>query len=177
MKEIELTQGYKALVDDEDEAKVNQFTWCAMVRNNKDGSFRTVYAQTSLGVDEKGKSVRIYLHRFILGIVDPKVLVDHKDYNGLNCQKENLRIAADGQNPWNARISKSHKTESKYKGVTLYKSHGRVIGYKYNICKKGEKFSERGFETEDEAGRAYDKKAKELFGEYAYLNFPDEQES
>ena len=103
-----------------------------------------------------------HLHRLVM---DPgeKMMVDHIDGNGLNNLRENLRVCTNSENQRNRR---KHKGLSKFKGVkptpwntweaTIQKTH---IGT---------------FPTEDQAARAYDEKAKELFGEYANLNFPDE---
>ena len=107
MKEIALTQGYVALVDDEDFDRVNQHKWHADVGPN------SVYA---LRKDENGRNLR--LHRFNLGITKTKTRVDHKDHNGLNCQHYNLRDSQ-GHNNKNQRL-KTNNT-SGFKGVSWSK--------------------------------------------------------
>lgn len=90
--EIELTKGYRALIDEDDYARVSQYTWRATVRNT------VVYA--GRGWREGGKQKHEYLHRFILG-AKPGFEVDHRDGNGLNCTKKNLRLVTHAQNAMN----------------------------------------------------------------------------
>ena len=96
--------------------------------------------------------------------------VDHIDHNGLNNQKENLRICNRSQNSAN-RIPSG---KSKYLGVTPLIRHYRNKVYYYfaseiRINKKSIYLGH--FKNEIEAALAYDKAAKDLHGEYANLNF------
>lgn len=92
MKFVQLTQGYVAKVDDADFERVAQYTWAASV--NEAGNVRAVaYNQIK----------RIYMHRFILGVTDPKIEVDHRDNDGTNNQKHNLRIVTHKQNSENRK--------------------------------------------------------------------------
>lgn len=87
MREIQLTKGYVALVDDEDYDSLIKFKWSAKVNKH------TVYAYRS----EKGKC--IWMHRSILNIDNCNDLRgDHLDHNGLNNQRSNLRIATHSEN-------------------------------------------------------------------------------
>jgi len=86
MKQIPLTKGYFAQVDDEDFTKVNQFKWYAS-RGKKDPTF---YAERGKRVN--GKISIILLHRFVMGLTDPKIQVDHEDHDGLNCQQRRFAI-------------------------------------------------------------------------------------
>ena len=104
MKTIELTQGYTALVDDDDFERVAQFKWYPRIDHS--GKARTIYAHRRDGSS---------LHRFILGITDSETHVDHKDHNGLNCQKNNMRRVTQTQNNFNAR--KRRDNTSGVKGV------------------------------------------------------------
>ncbi len=154
MKKIHLTQGFVTLVDDEDFDYLNQFKWCAA----KIG--KNYYAS-------KGRcSNLIKMHRLITHA--PKgLVVDHIDHNTLNNQKYNLRICTSGQNTANRTASGI----SKYLGVSVFqngKFRGRISGY---ISSNKRRFSLGFFKTEIDAARAYDKKAKELHGEFANLNF------
>jgi hypothetical protein len=96
MREVQLTQGYVALVDDEDYERVSQYTWRAERRSNG------VRAYTHI------KWVKIYLHRFVLNIVDPSVEVDHENHDQLDNQKHNLKAVTHKQNSENKRSKRSN---------------------------------------------------------------------
>lgn len=110
MKEIPLTQGKVALVDDEDYERVAQFKWCVS-DHGRMGHIKW-YACTgnsaASGKDIRGRTKRkrpslIRMHRFIMGVTDKRV-VHHKDDNGLNNQKSNLEILKN--NNYNMAYSK-----------------------------------------------------------------------
>jgi len=75
MREVQLTQGYKAQVDDEDYERVNQYLWQADVARRKDGTIWNVYAIRQVKL-ESGKRTTQKMHRFIMSAFDPKVGVD-----------------------------------------------------------------------------------------------------
>jgi len=164
MQEIRLTQGYVALVDDEDFERVNQFEWFAHVSRHKDGTIRTVYAEHNerMGNRQKTKS----MHRFILGITDSKIEVDHEDHNGLNNQRYNLRKGTKTDNQHNAIVRKDNT--SGFKGVNLDKDSGKWVAR----IQAGRKRIFLGhFTTSLEAAWAYDEAAREHHGEFANPNF------
>lgn len=155
MKTIPLTQGKVALVDDADFERVNQFKWSA-----KRGGDNW-YAYRSAGY-VGGRQKQVTLHVFLFP-GHPRV--DHKNGDGLNNQRHNLRPATHTQNMRNRR--KRAISSSQYKGVTRRKS--RWIA-QIEILGKGMHLGV--FDTEVAAARAYDTKARELFGEFSQLNFP-----
>lgn len=156
MKTINLTQGRVALVDDEDFDRVNQFKWYAS--NHK----HTWYAQRNRMINGKKSTQR--LHSFILPGVKQ---IDHENRNGLDCQKHNLRPATFAQNHANS-IKRKGKCSSKFKGVCWDKRGQQWLAY-ITVDKK---FVHIGyFLQETDAALAYDKKAVDVFGKFARLNF------
>lgn len=111
-----------------------------------------------------GKQVNILLHRFILDA--PKgVKVDHKDLDGLNCTRNNLRLATASQNQHN-RDKQANNTTG-YKGVTLHKPTGK---YRAQMTVKGRPKHLGLFTTREEAAQCYNEAATRIHGEFARLN-------
>ena len=160
MKILELSNGYQATVDDRDYEIVSKFKWTAQV------SSRTVYAyrrqRYSNSISEK-----IYLHRFILGLLNDKSLeVDHVNGSGLDNRRINLRPCIGYENKRNVRIRLNSK--SGYKGVGWNKLNKTWDSY---IKFHGRKIHIGCFKDKKEAAKAYDKKSNELFGEFSRPNF------
>lgn len=177
MKQIPLTQGKFALVDDEDYDSLMKFKWQAKFRNNN------WYACHSYAIGKK--TTTIPMHRMLLKPEKGKI-VDHKDHNGLNNQRYNIRICTYSQNAKN----KSSHGSSKYLGVHhdkgkkswINKDGSKTVKY-YPIYKAmihdGKKSMFLGVfpdtkEGEILAAKCYDNKAKEIHKEFANLNFKDE---
>lgn len=160
MKTIPLTQNKHALVDDEDFERVNQYRWCA---HHYYYGWRAVRSIRK----SNGKQTSQYMHRFIMDT--PKELqTDHENHNGLDNQKHNLRNCTQSQNNMNRKIQQQRKTISRFKGVVWHK---RTKKWEARIGLNG-KLIHIGYHTNEiEAAKAYDEKAKELFAEFAYLNF------
>lgn len=104
------------------------------------------------------------LGRYVLNYNGP-LEVDHKDRNPLNFCKENLRIATRQQQMANSKPQGLRD----FKGTRLTASKRWNARVKFN----GKQVHIGNFDTEEQAARAYDRKAKELFGEFALLNFPE----
>jgi AP2 domain/HNH endonuclease len=109
-REIPLTQGYTAIVDDEDFERVASRKWHAKV-DQKRG---TVYAATTVWHAAIHHTKTLLLHRFITN-AKPGSQVDHRDGNGLNCKQDNLRFCTFSENARNRDIQQNNK--SGYKGV------------------------------------------------------------
>ena len=153
MKEIKLTQGQVALVDDDNFEVLNQFKWCAQKHRN------TYYAIRTILVNDKNKTIR--MHNVIMGGKG----VDHINRNGLNDQRSNLRFCTNSQNHMNRRKRKN--TSSIYKGVSFHKRTGKWMA---SIGINDKKIHLGYFDIEVEAAKSYNNKAIELFGEFANLN-------
>lgn len=147
--------GY-AIVD-ADMAWIEGYHW------NKSGKY------VARDVFSNGYKHKMLLHRFILKLSkEDKTLCDHINRNPLDNRKSNLRKADSSQNNMN-RGTRSNNT-SGYKGVSYDVSRNK---WQSMIACRGERYHIGRFPTKEEAARAYDEKAKELFGEFAYLNFPE----
>lgn len=153
MKEIELTQGKVAIVDDEDFEYLSQWKWCAAFMT------RNFYAAKSISIN--GQRKVILMHRFILN-PEKNMVVDHINGNTLDNRRENLRICTPRENSRNRK--KRTISKNKYKGVA--NSNGKFIA-RIEIHLGT-------FENEIDAAKAYNEAAKNLFGDFAKLNFIEE---
>lgn len=163
MKTIPLTKGYVALVDDEDFARVSVYKWTLQEEKAKDGTIRNAYAAHRTP-RLKGR-VKLYLHRVVLSVSNPAVDVDHRDRNGLNCQKLNLRMCDRSHNLGNAKI-RSDNT-SGFKGVTWDKREGKWMA---QIQVKGKHRGLGYFTSKEAAALAYNTAATLAFREFARIN-------
>ncbi len=161
MKLIPLTQGQFAQVDDEDYEYLNQWKWLAHK------SYKTIYAERNVRI-KGGKQVTIKMHRIIMN-TDKGMLCDHKDHNGLNNVRSNLRNCTSTENQRNT--SSKTGSSSKYLGVSKDESWNRKKQWRTSICVNKKRMFIGMFLTEVEAATAYDKVAKKYFKEFANLNF------
>lgn len=164
MKYITLTRGYRTAVDDEDFRKLNESKWSALIQ-------KKIHKTVVYAVRSPSKYPISRMHRLILGA--PKEFqVDHKDGDTLNNQKSNLRLVTNQQNQFNCG-SKNNKTG--FKGVhymsTLAKRSNLKKPYLAEIMINKKHLYLGYFATPVEAAKAYDAKARELFGEFAKTNF------
>lgn len=113
-------------------------------------------------IGSRGRS-RVLLHRFLLD-VPSGVLVDHRDRDPLNNRRENIRLSDATGNMAN---SVSRGKTSRFKGVYFKRNSGKWAA---SVQCHGEVMWLGYFETEEDAARAYNEKAVEVFGEFARPN-------
>jgi hypothetical protein len=147
VKEIELTLGMVAKVDDEDYDWLNQWKWQAIKKETD------IYARRTDGT---------YMHNLILGTKEG-CIVDHIDNKGLNNQRLNLRHATIAQNQYN---QKPRGGTSPYKGV-FRRDNGTFLA---RISKDRKSYHLGVFDDEIASANAYNHSAYEMFGEFAKLN-------
>jgi hypothetical protein len=150
MKQIELTKGLKAIVDDEDYEKLSQYRWNA----NWTGTVH--YAHRLNGKEH------VYMHRMIMSPL-PGYEIDHINKNTLDNRKSNLRIVHKSYQRANSKKRKDSR--SKYKGVKL---RGKHISARIRV--NGKERHLGMFKTQEEAALAYNQAALKYFGDYAQLN-------
>lgn len=153
---LPLSQGKFAMIDSDDFEKVGRVKWSAQ----KEG--KNFYAYRMMGGGRNRKIV--YLHGAILEIKG----VDHRNGNGLDCRRENIRPATAKQQS-QAFQRKRPGTSSKFRGVTWHRS---ASAWQAKISAEGSSFYLGLFKEEIDAARAYDVKAKELGFFKEALNFP-----
>ena len=149
MKTIPLTQGKVALVDDKDFKRLNKFKWSAWTNGTHWYAVRG-----------------IYMHKEIIGDVSMAIEIDHKNKNGLDNRRSNLRKCTRSQNSHNTNGHKDRR--SKYKGLTYRKRDNK---WEARICINSIRIHLGMFKNEIDAAKAYDVGAMKHFGKYAHLNF------
>lgn len=149
---IKLTQGKETVISEIDFPRVVIHSWSVSHQNGVD------YACAP--IKENGKFKTKTLHRFVMEFPDKHV--DHRNGNGLDNRRSNLRLATKAQNAQNSRL-KTHK----FKGVTFNKQNGKFLA---RIGVNGKNKSLGHFKTAKEAAIAYNKAAAQIFGEFARLN-------
>ncbi|MFH1369694.1 MAG: AP2 domain-containing protein [Planctomycetota bacterium] len=160
-RRISLGEGRFTILDQQDFYRLGNFNWFAERRGE------CFYAVRHLiSPDEPTKIIR--MHRVIMNA--PKgLLVDHKNNDGLDNRRENLRLATSSQNNCNKRKRKN--ASSRFVGVSFNKLKRRWCAY---ICFNGKNIWLGWFDSEIEAAKAYDEAARKYHGEFAKLNFPEE---
>jgi hypothetical protein len=151
MKEIPLTKGKVALVDDEDYEYLSQWKWCYNVNG---------YAIRRVRKGEDGWPRRIvYMHRVIAKAREDEE-VDHRHRNTLDNRRSELRLCDSFQNKWNSKVRKTNKLG--LKGV--YRHQG---GFRARIKVYGKSICLGVHPTPEQAHAAYAMAAKEYFGEFS----------
>lgn len=160
MKRIPLTQGKEALVDDQDYEYLMRWRWHA-ARSRDKGLFyggRTDYST--------GHKRTVFIHQEVArraGMVPGHY--DHRDGNGLDDRRSNLRLADGFENQSNRGPNRNNKAGPK--GVYFEAFTGR---YRAELMARGRRYKSRRFHTIVEATKAYNKLALEHHGEFAWLN-------
>lgn len=154
---IQLPSGDEAFINADSVEDARKYVWNV----HKARRSRTLYAKAHVpGVKPRKE---IFLHNLVMKVVGG---IDHKDRNGLNCVRSNLRPATKSQNASN-RI---HKTAARYRGVS-----------KSSECEKWQAAIKDNYiglySTPEEAALAYNSAARKEFGEFAVLNDIQEEKS
>jgi hypothetical protein len=158
--EVPLTRGQWAVIDIEDASAVLTRRWWALKWSKRVPGF---YAVAYVGRKLNGNPLAEFLHRFILGARSSH-LVDHRDGNGLENRRFNLRVCDHANNRQNGRRLRSDNSCG-FKGV-----YRREEGWSAQIFSRGKHHSLGTFPTAEDAARAYDEAAVTLFGEFAATN-------
>ena len=158
-REIPLTQGKVAIVDDRDFDELSRFKW--QTTRDRSGTFYAVRTTTRVG--DKPRTVR--MHRQILGAVAGED-VDHANHDTLDNQRHNIRTCTPSQNHGNRRKPRG-ACSSRFKGVYWHKASKK---WSARIKHQAKQHSLGYFDDERDAARAYNVAALEHFGEFALLN-------
>lgn len=152
MKYIPLTKEKRAIVDNDDFARINELSWC----------FSNGYASKKTRGNKN-----LFMHTLIMDC--PKGMkIDHKNGDGLDNRRSNLRFCTQQQNTFNQKLSKSNT--SGYKGVCYFPYGKRLKRWVAKINIDGKQKHLGYFLTAKEAALAYNKGAVKYFGEFSRLN-------
>lgn len=150
--------GYVAIIDIEDYELTSTHKWHPKIDANG------VYAGTIITEGNRKQTLR--MHRLIMN-AKPREEVDHRDGNGLNNRRANLRIATHTENQHNRSAIGGI---SSFKGVSW---HNQRNMYMARICSNKKQRTLGLFDNEVDAALSYDRAARKFHGEFASLNFPE----
>ena len=153
-KTIQLTKGLSALVDAEDLDIIQEHSWAALKTKRPDKFYAVSRIETKF----------VYMHHLILG---SNRQVDHRNGNGLDNRRGNLRFVTTAQNQMN-KNKWIRECSSKHKGVSF--RAGRSKGWYAYIIFAKKQISLGYFSSELDAAHAYNEAATKYFGEFANLN-------
>jgi hypothetical protein len=159
MKQIKLTQGKVALVDDSDFEKIANYKWYA-------SKYKKIWYAERTGRTPSGRRYTIRMHRQILGLqYRDGFQIDHRNRNGLDNQRINLRVCTQTENCYNKKHQESKSstfqgvswcnTRFQWRACITYKNKQKFLGY---------------FDFEEDAAEVYNIAAEKCFGEFASLN-------
>lgn len=158
MKRIPLTQGQFALVDDDDYERIAfGYSWYACRRTDSAAIYAKAYVRGSYPM-----TTSVWMHRLILN-AERGWCVDHINFDTLDNRRANLRLCTRSQSGVHTR---GHSLRAmRYKGIRPYFSK-----FEARLTHKGKYYYLGSYPTAELAAQAYDKKSRELYGEFAYQN-------
>ena len=148
------------LVDDEDFEYLNQFKWHC----DNGYAHRRNYLKDKNGNFDKTKYEDIYMHNLIMNCPEGKT-VAHKNFNGLDNRKSNLRIGS-----WTQNMQHTRSNKNGFKGVFFSNAGKRIKRWMAQITINKKSIYLGRYKTKEEAALAYNQAARQHFGEFAYLN-------
>lgn len=164
IRRIRLTQGKYAVIDAKDLDKISELKWCAVLLSGR------WYASSRVRwVNGKRRQRIIFMHRLIADAPEG-IDVDHRDGNGLNNRRKNLRFATTQQNAWNR--GKAANNTSGHRGVCFSRKAGK---WQAQIHVKNSTIWLGYFDSKIQAAHAFDNKIRELHGEFACPNFKNQK--
>jgi hypothetical protein len=150
-----------ARVDEADWPQLQAYTWHAIVTD------KGTYAQTWVRATDVARKHTVRMHVLLMGVKG----VDHRDGDGLNNTRANLRLATATENARNRRVNGKNNTTG-YKGVI--RRPDRPGKFRARIVIAGKAKGLGDFNDPVKAAKAYDAAARRYFGEFARVNFPTE---
>lgn len=167
MKEIKLTRGYVAFVDDEDYYTVSMYKWRALTGRKRSNGSTPVYAT---------RGSNNSMHRFIMN-AKPGQVIDHINGNGLDNRRCNLRYCTQSENNRNQckpLVNKNGgRVSSRYNGVVW---HSNICKWQAKIKCNGIETIIGNFDSAINAATAYNIWAVMIFGDFAKLNDVERKE-
>lgn len=165
MKKI-IVDNKEILLDDIDHKYLSNFKWKVVKKGND--YYAVIKKMKGVG----RRTTQIYLHEFLIDLENQEC-IGFKNKNTLDNRRENLFGVSKGYNVARTRKRKTVrgglKPKSKYKGVSKRIKKGKV-SWEVRIAKDKKTYYIGSYKTEKQAGLAYNKKAEELYGEFAYKN-------
>ncbi len=160
-REIKLSKGYKAIVDDEDYEELSKYKWCCNIIDGKYPHAERKIKNKNIKSCQKAISISRQIMKAPKGMI-----VDHMNHNTLDNQRCNLRICTNAENIRN-QIRQKRKTSSIYKGVYRSKNDRK---WRSKIKFNSKEILLGSFKTEIGAACMYNMAARKYFGEFANLN-------
>ena len=161
-RRIRMAQPRYAKVDPADYKRLRKYQWFATKGTN------CFYTRGCVANSKTGKEKLVYIHQMIIEVPEGMV-VDHINHDGMDNRSANLRAATRAQNTRN-RKKFAKSSGSKYKGIYFRK---KTRKWEVLITFEKKKIHLGTFPNEIEAAKAYDRAAVKYHGEFACLNFPN----